>query len=920
MKSRRAPVPNVDDNVRSVGALRFSRRCSILFRGVMALLPIALLIAFFLPSADSSARFAYRDVAYYYYPLFEQIQTTLEAGQAPFWNPYINLGQPLAGDPTSSVFYPGKAIFFLSSLGICSYPLCFKLYLWLHAALAFYCASRLSRALGVSRIGATISGLAYAFSGQVLFQYTNVIYLVGAAWAPLHFAYALEFFKGKTIRRRLLALVKLSVVLALAILGGEPQIAYLSLLATTVIAFFTRKGRQEPHENKQIANLSRIKLVCAFFLGTSLLTGVLAAVQILPSLEVVARSTRADADVRSLWELPGAYWNARAHGQANVLTQKEFYNGLLCQDFSSGGRSSSIYRFSVGPWRWLEFLFPCPGGREYPQSARWFSIFPEELSLWTPTLYFGIVPCILAFAAMRLRRRHSERYSVAATWLALFGLLGAMGGYGLVWLLRFIVALTRGEPPSDVFCDGDPIGGLYWFLNLIVPKFAEFRYPAKLLTLSAIGFSALAGIGWDSEKYSQRFKRIALAVLILASSGVLFIASFGDKLFNAIQTPPNPLFGPFQPELARKFTLNSCLHTMVVVLVALALLAIMQRATKTQTGAQRSLFLSLILLFAIGADLFVANRWLIVTAPEELFSRASSVAEEALRDGADAEFNAQPPLRVYRYPIWFPPVFQSKSSPRRLSERVIWDVETLYPLYPASKGIAMLDARGAVMESEFAKFLDKAILRSKMDADLAFLDVRYVLGPQFWTQRISPSPPDQNDDSYHDWRLAIKKIDASPSRAILARDGGPVPRSEKDRVDIISYTPNEIVMLATASESSELIVSEQFWQDWKLKLTPISEEIANELYSRQYQFEELASIIKPLKSSPDAIDQDIKPAFGFLRRGSVPRGQFCAFMTYSPRKLYYGACVSALAWAAALGTISASYIRRRGLKNKRMGD
>ena len=243
-----------------------------------------------------------------------------------------------------------------------------------------------------------------------------------------------------------------------------------------------------------------------------------------------------------------------------------------------------------------------------------------------------------------------------------------------------------------------------------------------------------------------------------------------------------------------------------------------------------------------------------------LAARQASL-KRRFRDGADAEFNAQPRC-VYRYPIRFL-LFFNPNLRRVAFERVIWDVETLYPLYHASKGIAMLDARGAVMESEFAKFLDKAILRSKMDADLAFLDVRYVLGPQFWTQRISPSPPDQNDDSYHDWRLAIKKIDASPSRAILARDGGPVPRSEKDRVDIISYTPNEIVMLATASESSELIVSEQFWQDWKLKLTPISEEIANELYSRQYQFEELASIIKPLKSSPDAIDQDIKPAFGF---------------------------------------------------------
>ncbi len=43
---------------------------------------------------------------------------------------------------------------------------------------------RLARYGGASVLAAGQAGLAYAFSGSVLFQYCNVIFLVGAAWLP----------------------------------------------------------------------------------------------------------------------------------------------------------------------------------------------------------------------------------------------------------------------------------------------------------------------------------------------------------------------------------------------------------------------------------------------------------------------------------------------------------------------------------------------------------------------------------------------------------------------------------------------------------------------------------------------------------------------------------------------------------------
>ena len=94
--------------------------------------PAALLAAFFFRPLIENERFAYRDVGYFYYPLFEQIQNEWERGRLPLWDPFENLGQPLAGNPTSSVFYPGKAIFFLSSAGCVDFNACFSFYIIWH--------------------------------------------------------------------------------------------------------------------------------------------------------------------------------------------------------------------------------------------------------------------------------------------------------------------------------------------------------------------------------------------------------------------------------------------------------------------------------------------------------------------------------------------------------------------------------------------------------------------------------------------------------------------------------------------------------------------------------------------------------------------------------------------------------------------
>ena len=97
----------------------------------------------------------------------------------------------------------------------------------IHTAIAFVATLIMMRGLGVSWVGSGVSALAYAFGAPVLFQYCNIIFLVGASWLPLG-VHAVD--RLLRLGRRW-GLLELAIVLALQVLGGDPQAAYLLGLA-----------------------------------------------------------------------------------------------------------------------------------------------------------------------------------------------------------------------------------------------------------------------------------------------------------------------------------------------------------------------------------------------------------------------------------------------------------------------------------------------------------------------------------------------------------------------------------------------------------------------------------------------------------------------------------------------------------------
>ena len=264
------------------------------------LLPVAGLFGGALLRGDVLAG---RDVSNFYYPLFQWECRQWRECRVPLWSPQDNLGMPLLADGSSSVFYPGKLVFALPL----DFARRFTLYVTLHLVCAAWAAYFAARRFGASVEAAGLAAVSYTLGGNVLYHYSNVIFLVGAAWLPLALLAGHQMLVLRSWRWASL----LAVVLALMILGGDPQTAYHVLLLAGFYGVLRAWGRRRFTKPARVRsgrgllqNLPRQRwvLLAAATAGA----GLLAAVQILPAAEWTRVSERAAYRVpRSVWETIG---------------------------------------------------------------------------------------------------------------------------------------------------------------------------------------------------------------------------------------------------------------------------------------------------------------------------------------------------------------------------------------------------------------------------------------------------------------------------------------------------------------------------------------------------------------------------------------------------------------------------------------
>lgn len=328
----------------------------------------------------TSSTLLYDDLWWLYWPLRSHVNQELLAGRLPLWDAFRFCGMPLIGNVESAVFYPPN----WASLVI---PL-ERFFAWFaafHLALGALGAWWLSRQLGTSPAGAMGAGMAYGLGGTMVTSVFSAVHLPAQAWMP--------WLLGAGVAGRP---VLGGVFLALMLLAGSPQFAAYAILALATWMLVHRRWLQ---------------LVTIGALG-----GLLAAVQLLPLLELVPYSTRAS------------------------LTQ---------------GNLAEEYVLQPG-WEWL---------------------LPERAGLSPQGFYFPTLLWLLALAGWRSSSRGARVFAAV-------GLVAVLGAA--------------------------QVPGVREVLGL-VPGMALFRAPIRLLCLTALGLSLLAGYG------VQRLGRPALVLSLLAA-------------------------------------------------------------------------------------------------------------------------------------------------------------------------------------------------------------------------------------------------------------------------------------------------------------------------------------------------------------------------------------------------------------------
>ncbi len=385
------------------------------------------------------------DVFLYFYPYKAYVTQALRQGQLPLWNPHLFMGAPLMANSQVGLFYPPNWFF----IGL-SVPKQVAWSIGLHVALAgLFMLAFARQSLGLGWPAALLAAVLFAFGGYLGAQVEHINQLQAAAWLPLLFLlYDISL-------RRPRWLLLLAPAIALVLLAGHTQTAFISLFGLGLYGLWQAIGESA---NWQMAKKPPIRPFVHSLIhhlwplaAAALLAAALAAIQLLPTAELSARSIRSQ--------------------------------GLTFQE---------VVSFSLNPTMLHYSLLP-PLGLDLTQ------ILGEAFSEWVA--YLGVSGLILA-----LLGAFSAIWQPPARRLVFVALVGLVLSFGLFLGPLFLFDVLIGID-SELFHTLARWTHPYYLLYKLAPGFALFRVPARWLLLYAFATAALAGFGFDSLLQPNALRR-----------------------------------------------------------------------------------------------------------------------------------------------------------------------------------------------------------------------------------------------------------------------------------------------------------------------------------------------------------------------------------------------------------------------------
>jgi hypothetical protein len=332
----------------------------------------------------------FRDIFNYTYPCARFIQEMCRHGSLPYWNPYMNYGQPLLENPNLLFFYPYTLCIIFLPIDF-AYPLFYVV----HFALAGIGTFLLARRWGQSRQAAFFAGFVFAFSGPVLSLGNLYNHAACAAWIPWALLATDRAVQGGRVAVR--PWILLTLVLSLQFLAAEPFTLIATFGLCLAYALYLR-GTRRP-----LISASNLQLLTGFVLVGCLMVA-LCAVQFLPSAELLSHSRRG----------------------------------------AQGLRYGETSDWSFHPLLLMEMVVPGFYGPALTSPTHWNDMVKDGNSPYFISVFTGFVPLFFALAGWALsqdRRRNFVAGSALLILLLSFGHFTPF--FSLAYLLVPLLSLVR---------------------------------------------------------------------------------------------------------------------------------------------------------------------------------------------------------------------------------------------------------------------------------------------------------------------------------------------------------------------------------------------------------------------------------------------------------------------------------------------
>jgi hypothetical protein len=868
----------------------------------------------FWPMISGQTVCGFRDSAYLYYPLFKWIDSVWASGEIPLWNPYCNYGLPVVGDGSSSVFYPGKLIFLCRFL---SYPSRYGIYLSAHVLIAAAGAYRFARVMKANQAGATLAAISYAFGGSVLFQVTNVIYLVSAAWLP----FALAFVWRGVLDGDWRSTTSAGVVCALMILGGDPQMVYhVGLIAAASLLFrfwghrrwLLKHTRSSCHAAYRWLAFGGARLALMV-----MITSCLAAIQILPTAHWAERSERAAtgqiSNVVQAWNYalevseptPNSKPRIRLDNWAPITYLNKAITRSLFGSHPTGSAQGATYQFSQPPWSIAELFFPNLMGKPFPTHQRWSDALPAAERIWTPSVYAGVLTVLLAMSQFRLwgkRKRH-----VWLSRIALFFAIASLGWFGAVWLLNEGLAVFGlSELEIGGLKIGPQVGGLYWFMTTLLPKYFMFRYPAKLFVIASLMVSVLAGLGLSRITNTSPTRKRAdpppslnplacasglysgiaigvVSIVGLVALQIIPIASWLGRI------RPNLFFGPLDVD----GTIVGLNLSLAQPLIVLAILTALFRLTKSRLNVEiASKVLAILIVLLTTIDIVLANRWMLAEVDSSVFESPTKIGDQL------KELKA-------RHPNTIPRIYRSfaaqartqtwpyKTSTDRLAEIITWRRETLFPKHHLEHGVALLGSFGSVWPHTYEHLTDPL--------DAAFSKSGQLPQPMAKRYRVAGQMIRNPSND-----LLTLQSEPQNFRLVETRVSHPFRKPSRH----VRFRPKGSIWEAWFQWDTGHKVRQVEHTNRAIKADALVEQPYVQLHIYALHDEGWQAEAQDVAGSP-AYSCDIRTSPERIGMGvDIARGNRRVTFTYSPREFWIGCWISGFSWFPLTTALIATHAKR----------